>query len=56
MVIISNHYTKKVFGINRLSTLFGNYPYEPLIDTKENFIKPNTAIRQMGEAVRKKKP
>ena len=56
MVIISNHYTKKVFGINRLSTLFGNYPYEPLIDTKENFIKPNAAIRHMGEAVRKKKP
>lgn len=56
MVIISNHYTRKVFGINRLSTLFGNYPYEPLIDTKENFIKPNTAIQHMDKAVRKKKP
>lgn len=55
MIIISNHYTKKVFGINRLSTLFGNYPYEPLIDTKENFIKPNVAIQQMDEAVKKKK-
>ncbi len=55
MIIISNHYTKKVFGINRLSTLFGNYPYEPLIDTKENFIKPNDAILQMDEAVKKKK-
>ncbi|WP_343631410.1 serine hydrolase domain-containing protein [Fluviicola sp.] len=55
MVIISNHYTKKVFSINHLSVLFGNYPYEPLIDTKENFIKPNAAIRQMDEAVRKKK-
>ncbi|AEA42375.1 serine hydrolase domain-containing protein [Fluviicola taffensis] len=56
MIIISNHYTKKVFGINRLSTLFGNYPYEPLIDTKENFIKPNDAKSQMTEAIRKKKP
>ncbi|MGV3613192.1 MAG: serine hydrolase domain-containing protein [Fluviicola sp.] len=55
MIIISNHYTKKVFGINRLSTLFGNYPYEPLIDTKENFIKPNDAIIQMDEAIKKKK-
>lgn len=55
MVIISNHYTKKVFAINRLSTLFGNYPYEPLIDTKENFIKPNVAIQQMDEAIKKKK-
>ncbi len=56
MIIISNHYTKKVFAINRLSTLFGNYPYEPLIDTKENFIKPNAAKLHMSEAVRKKKP
>lgn len=55
MVIISNHYTKKVFGINHLSVLFGNYPYEPLIDTKENFIKPNVAIQQMDAAIRKKK-
>lgn len=55
MIIISNHYTKKVFGINRLSTLFGNYPYEPLIDTKENFIRPNTAKLHMDEAIRKKK-
>ncbi|TSJ44842.1 serine hydrolase domain-containing protein [Fluviicola chungangensis] len=54
MVIISNHYTKKVFGINRLSTLFGNYPYEPLIDTKENFIRPKVAIERMDEAIRKK--
>lgn len=56
MVIISNHYTKKVFAINRLSTLFGNYPYEPLIDTKENFIKPNVALQHMDEAVKRKKP
>lgn len=55
MIIISNHYTKKVFAINRLSTLFGNYPYEPLIDTKENFIKPNVAKLHMNEAIRKKK-
>lgn len=56
MIILSNHYTKKVFAINRLSTLFGNYPYEPLIDTKENFIRPNVAKLQMDEAIRKKKP
>lgn len=56
MVIVSNHYTKKVFAINRLSTLFGNYPYEPLIDTKENFIKPNVAKLHMSKAIRKKKP
>lgn len=56
MVIISNHYTKKVFAINRLSTLFGKYPYEPLIDTKENFIKPNIALQHMDEAVKRKKP
>jgi CubicO group peptidase (beta-lactamase class C family) len=55
MIIISNHYTKKVFGINRLSTLFGNYPYEPLIDAKENFIKPIDAKSQMTEAIQKKK-
>ncbi|WP_430406381.1 serine hydrolase domain-containing protein [Fluviicola sp.] len=56
MIILSNHYTKKVFAINRLSTLFGNYPYEPLIDTKENFIRPNVAKLHMDEAIRKKKP
>lgn len=55
MVIISNHYTRKVFAINRLSTLFGNYPYEPLIDTKENFIRPNTAKLHMNQAIRRKK-
>jgi CubicO group peptidase (beta-lactamase class C family) len=56
MIILSNHYTKKVFAINRLSTLFGDYPYEPLIDTKENFIRPEAAKLQMDEAIRKKKP
>ena len=55
MVIISNHYTRKVFAINRLSTLFGNYPYEPLIDTKENFIRPNAAKLHMNQAIRRKK-
>ena len=55
MVIISNHYTRKVFAINRLSTLFGNYPYEPLIDTKENFIRPNAAKLHMNQAIRSKK-
>lgn len=43
MIIISNHYTRKVYTINRLSVLFGNYPFAPLIDGKENFIKPQTA-------------
>lgn len=55
MIIISNHYTKKVFGINRLFTLFGNYPYEPLIDPNENFIKPNIAKLHIDKAIRKKK-
>lgn len=43
MIILSNHYTKKVYSINRLSVLFGNYPFAPLIDGKENFIKPEAA-------------
>lgn len=30
MIILSNHYSRKVFGINRLSLAFGNYPFEPL--------------------------
>lgn len=30
MIIISNHYTRKVFGINRLSMAFGNYPFASL--------------------------
>lgn len=53
MVIISNTYTKKVFSINRLSTLFGNYPYEPLIDTGENYIKPLKAKQHIEAAVLK---
>jgi len=28
MVILSNHYTRKVYGINWLSIEFGNYPFE----------------------------
>lgn len=56
MIIISNHYTRKVFAINRLSTLFGNYPYEPLIDTKENFIRPNAAKLHMNQAIGRKRP
>lgn len=55
MVIISNHYTRKVFAINRLSTLFGNYPYEPLIDTKENFVQPEAAKTHVDQAVNRKK-
>ncbi|WP_300355677.1 serine hydrolase [Fluviicola sp.] len=55
MIIISNHYTRKVFAINRLSTLFGNYPYEPLIDTRENFVRPNAAKLHMSQAIRRKK-
>lgn len=55
MIILSNHYTKKVFAINRLSTLFGNYPYEPLIDTKENYIRPNVAKLHMDQAILRKK-
>jgi CubicO group peptidase (beta-lactamase class C family) len=30
MIILSNHYTRRVFGINRLSLAFGNYPFAPL--------------------------
>jgi CubicO group peptidase (beta-lactamase class C family) len=55
MVIISNHYTRKVFAINRLSTLFGRYPYEPLIDPKENYIGPNMAKMHIDQAVNPKK-
>jgi CubicO group peptidase (beta-lactamase class C family) len=47
MIVLSNQYTKKVFQINRLSTLFGNYPFESLIDTKENFIQPEDAKEQL---------
>lgn len=46
-IVLSNQYTKKVFQINRLSTLFGNYPFESLIDTKENFIQPEEAKEQL---------
>lgn len=44
MIVLSNHYTRKVYGINRLSTLFGNYPFAPLIDSRENYIKPDKGI------------
>jgi CubicO group peptidase (beta-lactamase class C family) len=47
MVIISNHYTKSVFGINQLSNLFGDYPYAPLIDSKENFVSMDEAIERL---------
>ncbi|HLP55107.1 MAG TPA: serine hydrolase domain-containing protein [Fluviicola sp.] len=30
MIVLSNHYTRRVFGINRLSLAFGNYPFAPL--------------------------
>lgn len=53
MIVLSNHYTKKVFGINRLSTLFGSYPFAPLIDTKENFIQPSEAIERLKVAEKK---
>jgi CubicO group peptidase (beta-lactamase class C family) len=43
MIVLSNHYTKKVFNLNKLATFFGNYPFEPLIDQKENFIQPTAA-------------
>lgn len=32
MIVLSNHYTRRVFGINRLSALFGNYPFELYFD------------------------
>ncbi len=47
MIIISNHYTKSVFGINQLSNLFGDYPYAPLIDSKENFVSMEDAIERL---------
>lgn len=47
MIILSNHYTKSVFGINRLSYLFGDYPYAPLIDSKENFVSMDEAITKL---------
>lgn len=53
MIVLSNHYTKKVFGINRLSTLFGSYPFEPLIDTKENYVKPNEAKAHLNKHLKK---
>jgi CubicO group peptidase (beta-lactamase class C family) len=49
MIVISNHYTKKVYSINRLSMLFGNYPFAPLIDGKENFINPQVGMRHVGK-------
>ena len=51
MIVVSNQYTKKVFSINRLSNLFGNYPYEPLIDMGENYVKPDRAKHHILEAV-----
>jgi len=30
MILLSNHYTRKVFGINSLSLAFGNYPFASL--------------------------
>lgn len=55
MIVISNQYTRKVFSINRLSTLFGNYPYESLIDTRENFVKPARAKQHIDEAIQRAK-
>lgn len=55
MIVLSNHYTKKVFQINQLSTLFGNYPFEPLIDTKENFIQPEEAKEKLQAKYANKK-
>lgn len=50
IIILSNHYTRRVFGINQLSMLFGNYPFAPLIDTKENFM----SVEDAKEKLRKK--
>lgn len=36
MIILSNHYTRKVFGINKLSLLFGNYPFATLDPMKKS--------------------
>jgi len=33
MIILSNRYTRRVFSINRLSMLFGNYPFGSAADT-----------------------
>ncbi len=54
MIIISNHYTKKVFSINRLSSIFGNYPYEPLIDMEENYVSPAKAKAHINLAIQRK--
>jgi CubicO group peptidase (beta-lactamase class C family) len=54
MVVISNHYTKNVFSINRLSSIFGNYPYEPLIDLEENYVSPAKAKAHINLAIKRK--
>jgi CubicO group peptidase (beta-lactamase class C family) len=35
MVILSNHYTRRVFGINRLAMEFGDYPFERFAESAE---------------------
>ena len=35
MVILSNRYTRRVFSINKLSLLFGNYPFGSSVDPRE---------------------
>lgn len=49
MIVLSNRYTKKVFSINSLSLIFGDYCVSPLIDQKENFIDPKTAIEKLSK-------
>lgn len=43
MIVLSNQFTRNVFSINRLSTVFGNYPCTPLVNPKENFMSPALA-------------
>lgn len=49
MIVLSNQYTKKVFSINSLSLIFGDYCVSPLIDQKENFIDPKTAKDKLSK-------
>ncbi len=38
MIVISNHYTKAVYAINKLSLRFNNYPFASLVDPNEDFV------------------
>lgn len=41
MIILSNHYTRRIFALNALSLVFGDYPYSRLV--KRVAVKPRKA-------------